>query len=213
MCFSLSYWCSRKGEENGNPPGPGKVLFTGCTLTQTLERGICSSTYKAGLLRAAGDEAGWWNPTLQWFCLPFRAAAHRVPKGAQQEPLLLLPFCRLCAAAPSRAAACSRSAPLPAWPGIPLPLAELTSVLQWDRTLQLGRGKSQREQEPLPVTREEIHPLPQNRVSACHVIGRIFHLSDKADSCSLLLLSWAYVVKISPRCLNLTASTGQHKST
>lgn len=65
MCFSLSLWCSRKGEENGKPPGPGKVLFTGCMSTQTLERGICFYTYKAVLLRATSDEAGMILPLLQ----------------------------------------------------------------------------------------------------------------------------------------------------
>lgn len=157
MCFSLSPWCSRKGEENGNAPGPGKVLFTGCMSTQTLERGICFYTYKAALFRAASDEAGCWNPTRQRFCLSFKAASHRVRGGAQQEALLLLPFCRLCEAAGSRAAACSRSTPLPAWLEAPLLSSTVCSCEpglccsavarlrreQWHRSLCLSpEGKS-----------------------------------------------------------------------
>ena len=40
---------------------------------------------------------------------PCREASCRVPGGAQQEPLLLMHFCRLCEAA------ASRFAPLPGW--------------------------------------------------------------------------------------------------
>ena len=69
ICFGISPCCSRKGEEKGNPPSPGKVMFTCCMSTQTLERVICFDTYKAPLARAASNEAGCWTTTLRWFCL------------------------------------------------------------------------------------------------------------------------------------------------
>lgn len=88
-------------------------------------------------------------------------------------------------------------------------------LLSCSRPGLLGHGKCWGEpQEPLPITREEIHLLLASRVSASQTMGGIFHLSDNVDdSCSLLLMSWVCVAKISPSCLNLTAGSGQHKHT
>lgn len=119
--------------------------------------------------------------------------------------LLLLPFCRLCETSRSGAADCSGSVPLQAWLEVPL-LSQVSAAWPW----QLREGAVT--QEPLPVTRKEIQPLLQTRVSASQITGGIFNLSDKAgDSRSLLLLRWAYAAKISPSYLNLTATLGNTK--
>lgn len=197
MCFSFSLWCSRKGRKMETLLALGKC-FTGCMSPQTLERGICLHTHKAALFRAASDEAGRWTPTRQCFCLSSRAASHGVPGAAQQRPLLLLPFCRLCGAAGSGAAAGSRPLPLPAWLEAPqcAHVSQVSAVRpwqQWPRSLCLSP-----ERTSISFCKPE---------SASQIIGGIFPLSDKADySCSLLLLSWAYMTKTSPSCLNLTAT-------
>lgn len=171
--------------------------------TQTLERGICFYTYKAALLRAARDEAGG--------CSDSASPSGLLHAGCPEE-LIWNPFsCYLSAGCVEQ-----HHPGLQHAPGLPLyqPCPLLSSVLQWARSLQLGHSKLQREEWPrslcLSPERKSIpfhKPLP-------HIIGGIFHLSDKTeDSCSLLLLSWVYVAKISPSCLNMTASTGQHKST
>lgn len=214
MCFSLSPWCSRKGEENGNAPGPGKVLFTGCMSTQTLERGICFYTYKAALFRAVvmrqdaetphGSDSASPSGLLLTGCVeelsrkPFSCClsagcVKQQDPGLQHAPGLLLsqPDLRL-----------------PCWAQQCAPVSQVSAA----RPRQ-GYGGAVT-QEPLPVTREEIRPLLQTRVSASQIIGGIFSLSDKAgDSYSLLLLIWVCVAKISPSWFNPTTSTGLHKST
>lgn len=151
MCFGLSPCCSRKGEENGNPPSPGKVVFTCCVSTQTLERVFCSGTYKAPLARAASNEAGCWTTAPPWFCLSlqrgFTPGAWRCSAGTPSHPAF------------PNAAGC-RSAPLPAWLWGPLHLAELSSVRLRTKSLPPGCGEVMEwavTQEP--VTREKTSPF------------------------------------------------------
>lgn len=54
--------------------------------TQTMEGGICFYTYMTMLLRAARDEAAWWNLTGQSFCLSSRAASRRVQEELSRNP-------------------------------------------------------------------------------------------------------------------------------
>lgn len=175
-------------------------MLTCCVPTQILERVICFDTYKASLARAANNEARWRTSTLRWFCPSLQ--------GGFMQGSWRSCFCRLCEAAGSR------SAPLPVWIEGPLHLAELSSVLQWARSLPLSYGKVTTGVvilEPLPV-REKIQPLLQ---------ARAFPL--KWDFSSLWAgSSWLFasaqfsrnpapVARISPSCFNLTASTMLHQ--
>lgn len=211
MCFSLSLGCSRK-EENGNPPGPGKVLAYSNLGRRDLLLYIQGS---------AAQSCWWWGRMMKphtTMTLPplqgcITQGARRSSAGTPSPAAFLQAVWSSTIQGCSMLQVCSSpsltwDSLAPCWAPLGAAVGQVSVSWPWQAT------EGAVTQEPLPITREEIHPLPQTRVSVSQITGGIFHLSDKADrSCSLLLLSWAYTAKISPSRLNLTASTGQHKST